>query len=123
VAAIEHGNCQITALSCELVGVGTGAGGTGLEDSREAVGDFRRCVSETAARHAGVIYRHLGNNVLVLFGYPKAHEHDPEQAIRAGLELCPAVKALRPDTAVPMRSRVGISTGMVIIGDLSRAAR
>ena len=117
---IRHGEAerrQITALSCELVGVGVGAGGTGLEDLREAVGDFRRCVSETAARHAGVIYRHLGNNVLVLFGYPEAHELDAEQAIRAGLELCAAVKALGPDTAVPMRCRVGIATGMVIIGD------
>jgi class 3 adenylate cyclase len=120
VAASEHGEAerrQITALSCELVGVGAGAGGTGLEDLREAVGDFRRCVSETAARHAGVIYRHLGSNLLVLFGYPEAHEHDAEQAIRAGLELCAAVRTLRSDPGVPMRCRVGIATGMVIIGD------
>ena len=50
-AAIEHGEAerrQITALSCELVGVGAGVGGTGLEDLREAVRDFRRCVSERA---------------------------------------------------------------------------
>jgi DNA-binding winged helix-turn-helix (wHTH) protein len=97
---------QITALSCELVGVGAAARGTSLEDLRETIGDFRRCVLETAARHAGVIYRHLGNNLLVLFGYPEAHEHDAEQAIRAGLELCAA-----------MPCRVGIATGVVIIGD------
>ena len=97
---------QITALSCERVGVGAGAGGTNLEDLRETIGDFRRCVSETAARHTGFIYRHLGNNLLVLFGYPEAHEHDAEQAIRAGLELCAA-----------MPCRVGIATGMAIIGD------
>jgi DNA-binding winged helix-turn-helix (wHTH) protein len=97
---------QVSALSCELVGVEAGAGCTSLEDLRETIGDFQRCVSETAARHAGVIYRHLGNNLLVLFGYPEAHEHDAEQAIRAGLELC-----------VAMPCRVGIATGMVIIGD------
>jgi DNA-binding winged helix-turn-helix (wHTH) protein/predicted ATPase/class 3 adenylate cyclase len=102
---------QITAMSCEAIGLAARADGIGL-------GAFQHCVSETAARHAGVIYRHLGNNVLVLFGYPEAHEHDAEQAIRAGLELCPAVKALRPDTAVPMRCRVGIATGVVIIGDV-----
>jgi DNA-binding winged helix-turn-helix (wHTH) protein len=116
---IRHGEAerrQITALSCELIGAAA-AGGTGLEDLHEAVGDFRRCVSETAARHAGSIRRHLGNNVLVLFSYPEAHEHDPERAIRAGLELCAAVKALRRDTAVAMRCRIGIATGMVIIGD------
>jgi class 3 adenylate cyclase len=63
------------------------------------------------------MYRYLGNNMLVLFGYPEAHEHDVEQAIRAGLELCTALRTLRPDTDVPVRCRVGIATGMVIVGD------
>ena len=53
------------------------------------------------------------------FGYPAAHEHDAEQAIHAGLELCAAVRTLRPDADVPMRCRVGIATGMVIVGDLA----
>jgi len=97
---------QVTALSCELVGSGADAGGIGLEDLRDAIGDFRRCASKTAARHAGVIYRQLGNNLLVLFGYPEAHEHDAERAIRAGLELCAV-----------MPCRVGIATGMVIVGE------
>jgi methylglutaconyl-CoA hydratase len=52
------------------------------------------------------------------FGYPEVHEHDTERAIRAGLELCAAVRTLRLDAGVPMRCRVGIATGMVIIGDL-----
>lgn len=115
-----HGDAerrQITALSCELLGVGPEAGGTDLEDLRETIGDFRRCVSTTAARHAAVICRHIGNHVLVLFGYPEAHEHDVEQAIRTGLELCAVVRTLRPVAGVPMRCRVGIATGMVIIGD------
>jgi DNA-binding winged helix-turn-helix (wHTH) protein/tetratricopeptide (TPR) repeat protein len=119
-APIGHGEAerrQITALSCELVGVGVGAAGTGLEDLREAVGDFRRCVSEIVDRHNGFIASRVGNAVLVLFGYPAASEHDAERAIRAGLELCAAVKALRRDTAVAMRCRIGIATGMVIIGD------
>jgi DNA-binding winged helix-turn-helix (wHTH) protein len=105
---VWHGEAerrQITALSCGLFGVGAGADGTGLEELRETVRDFRRCVSETAARHTGVIYRQFGDHLLVLFGYPEAHEHDAEQAIRTGLELCAAA-----------RCRVGIATGMVIIG-------
>ena len=97
---------QITALSCELFAVGAGVDGLGLEELRETVGNFRRCVSETAARHGGVIYRHFGDHLLVLFGYPEAHEHDAEQAIRAGLALC-----------ATMRCRVGIATGMVVIGE------
>jgi DNA-binding winged helix-turn-helix (wHTH) protein len=108
---------QITALSCELVGGAAEGRGGDLEEWREAVGDFQRCVSETAGRHDAFITRHLGTNVLLLFGYPEAHEHDAERAVRASLELCAAVRALRPDADLPMRCRVGIATGIVIIGD------
>ncbi len=120
-APTPHGEAerrQITALSCEMVGVAPGADGVDLEDLREEAGAFRRCVSETVCRHDGFVARHLGNNVLVLFGYPTAREHDAEQAIRAGLELRAAVRTLRPDANVPMRCRVGIATGMAIVGDL-----
>jgi class 3 adenylate cyclase len=118
----QHGEAerrQITAMSCELVGVAARADGAGLEDLGEAVGDFHRCVSEIVGRHNGFIASRLGNIVLVLFGYPAAHEHDAEQAVRAGLELCPAVRTLRLGAEVPpMRCRVGIATGVVIVGDL-----
>jgi class 3 adenylate cyclase len=109
---------QITAMSCDAIGVAARADGVGLEDLAEAVSAFQHCASEIAGRHGGSIAGRLGNTVLVLFGYPAAHEHDAEQAIRAGLELCAAVRTPRPDAGVPMRCRVGIATGMVIVGDL-----
>ena len=115
VHSYEAERRQITALSCELVGAAAGGDGVDLEDLREAVGGFQRCVSETADRHQGFVYRDLGNSALVLFGYPEAHEHDAEQAIHAGLELC---AALRSAADAPIRCRVGIATGMVIVGDL-----
>jgi class 3 adenylate cyclase len=108
---------QITVLSCELVGAVPGGDGVALEDLREAVGDFQRCVSEAADRHQGLVCRELGNSALVLFGYPEALEHDAEQAIRAGLELCAAVRTLRPDADAPVQCRVGIATGAVIVGE------
>jgi predicted ATPase/class 3 adenylate cyclase len=108
---------QITAMYCELVGAAPGGDGAALEDLREAVGGFQRCVSEAADRHQGSVCRDLGNTALVLFGYPEAYEHEAEQAIRAGLELCAAVRTLRPDADAPVRCRVGIATGMVIVGD------
>ena len=117
----QHGEAerrQITAMSCELVGVAARADGAGLEDLGETIGDFHRCVSEIVGRHNGFIASRLGNIVLVLFGYPAAHEHDAEQAVRAGLEISAAVKTLRPGADVPMRCRAGIATGMVIVGDL-----
>jgi DNA-binding winged helix-turn-helix (wHTH) protein/predicted ATPase len=108
---------QITAMSCEAIGVSARADGVGLEDLLEAIGAFQHCVSEIVGRHSGFIASRQGNAVLVLFGYPAAHEHDAERAIHAGLELCAAVRTLRPDADVPMRCRVGIATGMVIVGD------
>jgi TolB-like protein/class 3 adenylate cyclase/predicted ATPase/Flp pilus assembly protein TadD len=120
VVALQHREAerrQITALCCELVGAMSGGDGVGLEDLREAIGGFQRCVSEIADRHQGFVYRDLGNSALVLFGFPEAHEHDAEQAIRAGLELCAAVRTLRPDSDAPVRCRVGIATGMVIVGE------
>ena len=110
---------QITAMSCELIGIAGRADGTDLEDRREAVGAYRHCVSEVVGRHGGFIASHLGNTALVLFGYPAAHEDDAEEAVRAAIELCTAVGTLRPGADVTMRCRVGIATGMVIIGDVT----
>ena len=107
-------------MSCELVGNAGRAGGIDLEDWREAVGAFRHCVSEGVRPHYGFIANHVGRSVLVLFGYPEAHEDDAEQAVRAGLELCASVSALRPGN-VTMRCRAGIATGVVIIHDATGA--
>src|SRR5271165_332044 len=112
---------QITAMSCAAVGLAARAGGIGLEDLAEGIGAFQRCVSEIVGRHSGFVASRLGNSVLALFGYPAAHEHDAERAVHAGLDLCAAVRALRPDADVPMQCRVGIATGTVIVGDLVRA--
>ena len=107
---------QITALSCELVGVSGRADGVGLDDLREVVSAFQQCVSETVDRHEGFVVSRLGNVVLVLFGYPAAHEYDAERAVRAGLELCGAIRTLRSGTDPLVWCRVGIATGMTIIG-------
>jgi class 3 adenylate cyclase/predicted ATPase len=109
---------QVTAMSCELVAAGARAVDMDLEELREAVGAFRHCVLEALRRHSGFIVSHLGNTALILFGYPSAHEDDAEEAVRAGLELCTAVRSLGPGGDVTIRCRAGIATGMVIIGDV-----
>jgi class 3 adenylate cyclase/predicted ATPase len=110
---------QITALCCELIGVSGRADGVGLEALRAAVGAFHGCIAQMAERQHGFIVNRLGNTALVLFGYPEAQEHDAERAVRAGLELCAAVAALRPLGGAPMQCRIGIATGMAIVGDLN----
>src|SRR4029077_12028311 len=86
------------------------------EDLRDVIAIYQRCVEETVRRFNGFIAKFLGDGVLVYFGYPEAHEDDPEQAIRAGLELVAAVKGL--PTPEPLEARVGIATGLVVVGDL-----
>jgi predicted ATPase len=67
-------------------------------------------------RFGGFVANYMGDGVLVYFGYPEAHEDDAERAVRAGLELIAAVTALK--TSVSLQTRVGIATGLVVVGDL-----
>ena len=73
-------------------------------------------MAETVARFGGFVAKYMGDGVLVYLGYPQAHEDDAERAVRAGLELVPAVGALK--THAPLQTRVGIATGLVVVGDL-----
>src|SRR5260370_21035503 len=107
---------QVTAMSCELIGIAGRADGADLEDQREAVAVFRNWVAEVVHRHNGFIVNHLDSTTLVLFGYPAAREDDAERAVRAGLELCTAVD-------VTIQCRGGVATGRVIVGDAAGIGR
>src|SRR5262245_7397705 len=104
---------QLTVMSCELLDVPA----VDLEELREVVGAFQRCVAETTGRLNGFVAKHVSYAVLVYFGYPAAHEDDAELAIRAGLELCAALKTLKSGADVTLRCRVGIASSLVIVGD------
>jgi class 3 adenylate cyclase len=67
-------------------------------------------------RFGGFVAKYMGDGVLVYFGYPQAHEDDAERAVRSGLELVAAVGDLK--THAPLKTRVGIATGLVVVGDL-----
>jgi class 3 adenylate cyclase/predicted ATPase len=108
---------QLTIMSCELAGSAALSGNMELEDLRDVIDAYHRCVVDTAGRFAGFVAKRIGDLALVFFGYPAAHEGDAEQAVRAGLELCAAVQALSPHADAPLRCRVGIATGMVIVSD------
>ena len=83
------------------------------------MGTYHSCIAEVVAQNEGVIARYMGDGVLAYFGYPQAHEDDAEQATRAGLALVDAVAKLRTDPATELQVRVGIATGMVVVGDLT----
>ena len=86
------------------------------EDLRELISAYQKCVAEAVRRFGGFVARYIGDGVLVYFGYPEAHEDDAERAVRAGLELIAAVIALK--TPASLQTRVGIATGLVVVGDL-----
>ena len=86
------------------------------EDLREIISAYQKCVAETVARFGGFVAKYMGDGVLVYFGYPQAHEDDAERAVRAGLELIQAVGRLK--SSAPLQTRVGIATGLVVVGDL-----
>ena len=86
------------------------------EDLREIISAYQKCVAETVGRFGGFVAKYMGDGVLVYFGYPQAHEDDAERAVRAGLELIAAVSALK--APVSLQTRVGIATGLVVVGDL-----
>jgi class 3 adenylate cyclase len=86
------------------------------EDLREIVGAYHRCVSDTVAPFAGFVAKYMGDGVLIYFGYPEAHEDDAERAARAGLAVIDAVGRLA--TQEPLNVRIGVATGLVVVGDL-----
>jgi class 3 adenylate cyclase/predicted ATPase len=109
---------QLTLLFCDLVASTELSARLDPEDLREVVHAYQACVAAVVTRFEGHVAKYMGDGVLVYFGYPGAHEDDPERAVRAGLELVHAVAKLRIRPDVELEARVGIATGLVVVGDL-----
>ena len=107
---------QVTVMFSDLVGSTALSARMDPEDLREVISAYQKCVAETVHRFGGFVAKYMGDGVLVYFGYPQAHEDDAERAVRAGLELVAAVAGLK--TRAPLQTRVGIATGLVVVGDL-----
>jgi class 3 adenylate cyclase len=100
---------QVSVMFSDLVGSTALSARMDPEDLREIITSYQRCVSDTVQRFGGFIAKYMGDG-------PQAHEDDAERAARAGLELIQAVGDLK--SSVPLQTRVGISTGLVVVGDL-----
>jgi class 3 adenylate cyclase/predicted ATPase len=107
---------QVTVMFSDLVGSTALSARMDPEDLREIISAYQKCVAETVQRFGGFVAKYMGDGVLIYFGYPQAHEDDAERAVRAGLELVAAVGALK--THAPLQTRMGIATGLVVVGDL-----
>jgi class 3 adenylate cyclase/predicted ATPase len=107
---------QVTVMFSDLVGSTALSARMDPEDLREVISAYQGCVAEAVRRFGGFVAKYMGDGVLIYFGYPAAREDDAERAVRAGLELI--AKAGGVKTHAPLQTRVGIATGLVIVGDL-----
>src|SRR5713226_159028 len=109
---------QVTVMFSDLVGSTALSARMDPEDLREVISAYQKCVAETVGRFGGFVAKYMGDGVLVYFGYPQAHEDDAERAVRAGLALVEAVPKLPTTAGSPLQVRIGIATGLVVVGDL-----
>jgi class 3 adenylate cyclase len=116
VAPSEAERRQLSVMFCDLVGSTPLSARYDPEDLRDVIGTYHRCVADTVARFAGFVAKYMGDGVLIYFGYPEAHEDDAERAVRAGLAVIDAVARLA--TPERLNVRLGIASGLVVVGDL-----
>jgi class 3 adenylate cyclase/predicted ATPase len=109
---------QLTVMFVDLVGSTALSSRLDPEEMREVIRAYQNTVAGEIARFEGHVAKFLGDGVLAYFGWPRAHEDEAERAVRAGLGAADAVARLRAPTGSPLAARVGIATGLVVVGDL-----
>lgn len=111
---------QLTIMFCDMVGSSAMSTRLDPEEQREVVAAFQATCTEEIKRFDGMVAQYLGDGVLAYFGYPAAHEDDAERAVRAGLAILGAIPTLKTAPGVSLQARIGIATGVVVVGDLVR---
>jgi class 3 adenylate cyclase len=109
---------QLTVLFCDLVGSTELAARLDPEDMGRVIRAYQECCTEVIERWGGHVAKYMGDGLLAYFGYPQAHEDEAERALRAGLAISATVAVLETPAAEPLAARVGIATGLVMVGEL-----
>ena len=113
---------QLTVLFCDLVGSTQLSQQLDPEDLRHVIREYQTTCSPVIERLGGYVSRYMGDGILAIFGYPRASEDDAARAVQAGLDIINALSAVdwisRFGTSSDIAVRVGISTGVVVAGDL-----
>ena len=118
---------QLTVMFCDLVESTKLASQLDPEDWRDVVRAYQRVCTDVIQRYEGHIAQLLGDGLLVYFGYPQAHEDDPQRAVRTGLGILSAMrdlnKTLQQAKGIQLAIRLGIHTGLVVVGEMGGAGR
>src|SRR5271156_3702190 len=109
---------QLTVMFCDLVGSTAMSARLDPEDMREVIRAYQDACSGAVARYDGFVAKFMGDGVLAYFGFPRAHEEDVERAVRAGLDILDVVAKLDTLAKETLRVRIGVATGVVVVGDL-----
>jgi class 3 adenylate cyclase len=105
-------------MFCDLVGSTALSARLDPEDMRGIIAAYHRCCAESIERNGGFVAKYMGDGVLAYFGYPRAHEDDAEHAVQAGLATVDEAPRLKNALGETLHVRVGIATGIVVVGDL-----
>jgi class 3 adenylate cyclase len=111
---------HLTVMLCDLVGSTALSARLDPEDMRAVIDAYHAACARITRTYDGFLAEFRGDGILAYFGYPHAHEDDAERTVRAGLDIIAAVAGLETRAAEPLAVRIGIATGLVVIGDLSR---
>src|SRR5262249_35971251 len=118
---------QLTVMFCDLVASTQLASQLDPEEYRDVVRAYQRVCSDVITRFDGHIAQLLGDGLLIYFGYPQAHEDDAQRAVRAGLGMLAAMgdlnKGLQQTKSIQLAIRVGVHTGLVVVGEMGGAGR
>jgi class 3 adenylate cyclase len=118
---------QLTVMFCDLVDSTRLSSQLDPEDLREVVRAYQQVCSTVITQFDGYIAQFLGDGLLVYFGYPQAHEDDSQRAVRAGLGMLAVMgdlnQGLQQAKSIQLAIRVGIHTGLVVVGEMGGAQR
>jgi class 3 adenylate cyclase len=109
---------RLTVLFCDLVGSTALTAQLDPEEMGATLRAWQDAISGPIAGFGGHVARFMGDGMLAYFGWPRAHEDDAERAVRAGLAITAATASLRAPNREPLAARVGIATGLVVVGEL-----
>jgi class 3 adenylate cyclase len=109
---------QLTVMFCDLADSTALSARLDPEDMRDVIRAYQAACADVIARHDGFVAKFMGDGLLAYFGYPRAHEDEAERAVRAGLDIVASVRTLQTPARETLQVRVGIATGLVVVGDL-----
>jgi class 3 adenylate cyclase len=109
---------QLTVMFCDLVGSTALSSQLDPEDFGQVIRAYHGACAGVVERWGGHVAKYMGDGVLAYFGWPMAHEDEAERAVRAGLAFIDALAGLETPAGKPLAARVGIATGLVMVGEL-----